>query len=176
MKSINRLYIVAGASAVGFFFGSSMGLASGGTAINLGTTLGLVFGVLALFATWNPGYGKKSKEEGFQDANEPAAEESKTTSNLNSGSDSLDDSLTGMFSQAQGFAVWATSGLCKLWNLEMQFVINIGLMPTLKKFPWLPILLAVLLLALLFPLGVLFVVVAVAAMTRSPKIVNDFKV
>ncbi|TIN70479.1 MAG: hypothetical protein E5Y30_15840 [Mesorhizobium sp.] len=69
--------------------------------------------------------------------------------------------------------------LGSVWNLEMRVLIAVGLMPYFVRHGWLLFGIAVLLLAVVFPLGIVFTVTGVAAMsygaTASSNYIVDFK-
>lgn len=61
--------------------------------------------------------------------------------------------------------------LAAVWNMQMKLLIAIGLMPLLQKYPWAMLGIASLLLAFVFPLGVVFSASGIAAMhfNANPK-------
>ena len=169
MKNSARLSIIAGSVLVGFFFGNSMGLAFNGGAINLGFTFGTIFGLAAFFATW-------SRKAQIQ-----AGEIEKVVNDVEAEyepdpQEPLDQSISAALEKAQSLSELIAAYLCKIWNFEMQILLNFGMMPTIKRFPWTLGALAIVLLLFMFPVGVFYVAIAIAALTRSPKSVNDFKV
>lgn len=64
--------------------------------------------------------------------------------------------------------------LGSVWNLEMRLLIAIGLMPYLVRHGWLLIGIAFVLLAVVFPLGIIFTVTGVAAMNYGAEAGNNF--
>lgn len=60
------------------------------------------------------------------------------------------------------------------WNLQMQLLQKIGLMPLFKAHWWLFLVAGFLLLAFLFPIGIAFIVSSYSAGQMDPKAENDF--
>jgi hypothetical protein len=64
--------------------------------------------------------------------------------------------------------------LGSVWNLEMRLLIAVGLMPYFVRHGWLLFCIAVLLLALVLPLGIVFSVTGVAAMSYGAEARRNF--
>lgn len=64
--------------------------------------------------------------------------------------------------------------LGSVWNLEMRLLIAVGLMPYFVRHGWLLFGLAILLLAVVFPLGIVFTVTGVAAMSYGAEAGSNF--
>lgn len=63
--------------------------------------------------------------------------------------------------------------LCSVWNLEMRLLIAVGLMPYFVRHGWLLFGIGVLLLAVVFPLGIVFTVTGVAAMSYGAEAASN---
>ena len=64
--------------------------------------------------------------------------------------------------------------LGSVWNLEMRLLIAVSLMSYLVRYPWLHFGIAFVLLAVVFPLGIVFTVTGFAAMHYGAKASNNF--
>ncbi|TGQ36513.1 hypothetical protein [Mesorhizobium sp. M00.F.Ca.ET.216.01.1.1] len=64
--------------------------------------------------------------------------------------------------------------LGSVWNMEMKLLIAVGLMPYLVRHAWLLFGIAVVLLAVLFPLGIVFTVTGIAAMNYGAEAGSNF--
>jgi hypothetical protein len=66
--------------------------------------------------------------------------------------------------------------LVSIWNMQMKFLIAVGLMDYFVQRPWLLFALAIILLAVFYPLGIVFSVTGIAAMNYGAKSENQFMV
>ncbi len=66
--------------------------------------------------------------------------------------------------------------LVSIWNMQMKFLIAVGLMDYFVQRPWLLFALAIILLAIFYPLGIVFSVTGIAAMNYGAKSENQFMV
>lgn len=64
--------------------------------------------------------------------------------------------------------------LGSVWNLQMRLLIAVGLMPYCVRHGWLLSGIAIVLLAVVFPLGIVFTVTGVAAMSYGAKASSNF--
>ncbi|RUU11017.1 hypothetical protein EOD08_32375 [Mesorhizobium sp. M6A.T.Ca.TU.002.02.2.1] len=64
--------------------------------------------------------------------------------------------------------------LGSVWNLEMKLLIAVGIMPYLVRHGWLLFGIAFALLAVVFPLGIVFTVTGIAAMNYGVEARSDF--
>lgn len=64
--------------------------------------------------------------------------------------------------------------LVSIWNIQMKFLITVGLMDYFVQRPWLLFALAVVLLAVFYPLGIVFSVTGIAAMNYGAKSESQF--
>ncbi|RWP83477.1 MAG: hypothetical protein EOR11_23455 [Mesorhizobium sp.] len=64
--------------------------------------------------------------------------------------------------------------LGSVWNLEMKLLIAVGLMPYIVRHGWLLFGIALVLLAVVFPLGIVFTVTGIAAMNYGAEAGNSF--
>ncbi|MES0061463.1 hypothetical protein [Mesorhizobium sp. M0041] len=64
--------------------------------------------------------------------------------------------------------------LGSVWNLEMKLLIAVGLMPYIVRHGWLLFGIALVLLAVVFPLGIVFTVTGIAAMNYGAEAGNRF--
>lgn len=66
--------------------------------------------------------------------------------------------------------------LVSAWNIQMRFLIAVGLMPLVQKYPWVLFATSFLLLAFVYPLGIAFTATGIAAITYNARSKDQFLV
>lgn len=160
---MSRFQVVASATVVGFFLGGYVGIAAFGGAISGAVPFALAFLLLAMRAT-----GPRSRAEVDE---QPVVDHgSEDAAHVEGGGGK--ELLDAVEHQVKGIVRLA----CLLWNVEMQILEHARLMPYFVKFPWGLAVLAVGLLTVFFPLGLVFVVTGAAALSRGMKAERGFRV
>jgi hypothetical protein len=136
----------------GCIVGLSMGVAAFGDAVNGAFVFGPIGFVIGWLLPWSrpnvPIHG-----EGAGETPEPRPGVVRQTSDITQVEKSVNDMmpLVGRM-------------LAAVWNMQMKALIALGLMGHFQKYPWVFVGVALLLLALVFPLGVIFSVTGLAAL------------
>ncbi len=81
----------------------------------------------------------------------------------------VNDGIGSIFSSAGILSRYA-------WNAQMRFLVAAGLMPVFRNHPWLFLVVALVLLVVVVPVGVLWGAIALFALQNEPKAKNDFLV
>ena len=66
-----------------------------------------------------------------------------------------------------------TKLLLQLWNRGMRVLVALSIMPTVRKYPWLLLVVILLAMALFLPIGILFLLCGLAALDKA-KAENNF--
>lgn len=169
MKSLNRLKTILASSVLGGIVGSSMGLAFAGGAIALGWPLAILGAVSAfLFTKRTTGPTPEANQLNLGGDIEAHVASSDQTDEQ--------DHVGTILSVGDKVVAVVSSIPCWIWNGEMSLLRSIGLMGYFAKGPWLFIALAAALIFLLLPVGIVFTVSGIFALSRNPSAENDFKV
>ena len=156
-----KLSFVSVAALGGWLVGRSMGLAAGGTAINAGPVVAVIFAGIAAILLFKLPSGQS-----------PAS--SAGNSDKSSSSDASSKLMQESLSAANDLVSWIAMILRILWNLEMSFLAAIGLMLILRRQIWPFLAFGLALLHFVLPIGLMFLGTAFAAYARDPKPENDY--
>ena len=156
-----KLSFVSVAALGGWLVGRSMGLAAGGTAINAGPVVAVIFaGVAAILLFKLPPEKAEPDSAAAADTSSSAVVPNKL----------MQDSL----SATNDLVNWVAMLLRILWNLEMSFLAGIGIMQLMRRQTWPFVLLGLALLYFWLPIGLLFLGTAFAAYAREPQAASDY--
>lgn len=174
MANYSSRYIIfpAFGATIGFFMGSSTGLAFGGDAVNGGVIFGLIGAVIG-FLIASSAYSSNSASETLDQS--PENENSDAISANLESSTPADDSHQ-LAESAYSLLETAINIAGSLWNLEMVLLKKIGLMPYFVRMPWIFLVVGFSFLALLFPIGIIFALTAFAAIHFQASSKNEFSV
>lgn len=156
--------------ALGSFIGLSTGVAALGGAVNgalvfgpIGFLIGWMMPTPPVRTDWPPGDSSADADDARPEAHLGQTEAPR--GDYQRVEDSLKD-IIPIVGRLLG----------SVWNLEMRLLIAVGLMPYLVRHPWLLFGIAFVMLALVFPLGVVFTITGLAAMSYGAEPSSRFLV
>lgn len=149
--------------ALGYVIGLSTGVAALGSAVSGAFVFGPIGFVIGWLLPWRKGYDGPPTTRADV-AGVSSLEAGPTPPHKASDLQEAEQAITGMLPLAG-------RALAAVWNMQMRLLIMVGLMPLLQRYPWAMLGIAVLLLAFVFPLGIIFTVTGLVAMhfNAAPK-------
>jgi hypothetical protein len=150
---------------IGIFFGSSIGVASGGNAVN-----GVyIFGPIGGFVGWL--IAKKTNRAN----NRPSVEESQADADIQSRNNfptTYENQAIGLLHSSISFVI---QFLADVWNFKMDIILKIGLMPTLKSHSWVFVVFPFVITFIIPFYAPIYVLLGVVAMSCGANAENNFR-